>query len=430
MLKNLTNGSIQFPSADPISNKAKIIAGGLGSGLGLGLGVYARQKLREQAVEKGMENFYNKHNQLPIAPPTQQTKTAELLKTASNVGDISKSIVGKIRSVADVMHHKLPSKPKINVNANTTAKINGVLEELAKARRTDEIIGTVGAAAMLGGLAYGGKLLYDDYKEKKRSAGLLKTASEDAENEAKLAFVYEVMEDKEIGQEVTDEVESLLADVDEALEKNAGVLDSLRGGASAIGNAAKGAAGAAKPYAGAAALGAAGIVGSALVNDLYSAARLAVTRNRNFKNMLEADPELKEHPAEKVKALFNTLHEKGGPEMSGDPLIASAFVKQQLELPPQFLLESVHKLVGTGSTLAKSKQMGSFDLSKMMRGDGQGMAKQLGAAAGKSMMNKGVSEGPRGIGGERCAVCGSNDVTVSNKAGLIFSDCEDCGHTW
>ena len=336
MLKNLTNGSIQFPSADPISNKAKIIAGGLGGGLALGLGVYARQKRREQAVEKGMENFYNKHNQLPIAPPTQQTKIAELLKIAS----------------------------------------------------------------------------------------------EDAENEAKLAFVYEVMEDKEIGQEVTEEVENLLADVEETLEKSAGIRESVFG--SILGNAAGAAHGLSKlkPYAQAGAVGVAGIVGSALVNDLYSAARLAVTRNRNFKNMLEADPELKEHPAEKVKALFNTLHEKGGPEMSGDPLIASAFVKQQLELPPQFLLESVHKLVGTGSTLAKSKQMGSFDLSKMMRGDGQGMAKQLGAAAGKSMMNKGVSEGPRGIGGERCAVCGSNDVTVSNKAGLIFSDCEDCGHTW
>lgn len=336
MLKNLTNGSIQFPSADPISNKAKIIAGGLGSGLGLGLGVYARQKLREQAVEKGMENFYNKHNQLPIAPPTQQTKTAELLKIAS----------------------------------------------------------------------------------------------EDAENEAKLAFVYEVMEDKEIGQEVIEEIENLLADVEETLEKSAGIRESVFG--SILGNAAGAAHGLSKlkPYAQAGAVGAAGIVGSALVNDLYSAARLAVTRNRNFKNMLEADPELKEHPAEKVKALFNTLHEKGGPEMSGDPLIASAFVKQQLELPPQFLLESVHKLVGTGSTLAKSKQMGSFDLSKMMRGDGQGMAKQLGAAAGKSMMNKGVSEGPRGIGGERCSLCGSNDVTVSNKGGLIFSDCEDCGHSW
>lgn len=336
MLKNLTNGSIQFPSADPISNKAKIIAGGLGSGLGLGLGVYARQKLREQAVEKGMENFYNKHNQLPIAPPTQQTKTAELLKIAS----------------------------------------------------------------------------------------------EDAENEAKLAFVYEVMEDKEIGQEVIEEIENLLADVEETLEKSAGIRESVFG--SILGNAAGAAHGLSKlkPYAQAGAVGAAGIVGSALVNDLYSAARLAVTRNRNFKNMLEADPELKEHPAEKVKALFNTLHEKGGPEMSGDPLIASAFVKQQLELPPQFLLESVHKLVGTGSTLAKSKQMGSFDLSKMMRGDGQGAARQLGASVGKGMVGKSTSDGPRGIGGERCSLCGSNDVTVSNKAGLIFSDCEDCGHSW
>jgi hypothetical protein len=256
---------------------------------------------------------------------------------------------------------------------------------------------------------------------------LLKTASEDAENEAKLAFVYEVMEDKEIGQEVTEEVENLLADVEESLEKSAGIRESLFG--SILGNAAGAVHGISqlKPYAQAGAMGAAGIIGSALVNDLYSAARLAVTRNRNFKNMLDADPELKEHPAEKVKALFNTLHEKGGPEMSGDPLIASAFVKQQLELPPQFLLESVHKLVGTGSTLAKSKQMGSFDLSKMMRGDGQDAAKQVGKSVAKNVLN-----GPkaRDIGGERCPVCGSNDVTMSNKGGLIFSDCEDCHHTW
>ena len=142
---------------------------------------------------------------------------------------------------------------------------------------------------------------------------LLKTASEDAENEAKLAFVYEVMEDKEIGQEVTEEVENLLADVEETLEKSAGIRESVFG--SILGNAAGAVHGLSKlkPYAQAGAVGAAGLVGSALVNDLYSTARLAVTRNRNFKNMLEADPELKEHPAEKVKALFNTLHEKGGP---------------------------------------------------------------------------------------------------------------------
>ncbi len=188
---------------------------------------------------------------------------------------------------------------------------------------------------------------------------LLKLASEDKDCEEKLSFVCEAMEDRDVGQDISDEIESLLGEVSESLEKSAGIFDAVKGGISSAGKAAK-------PYAGAAALGAASLVGSALVNDMYTSARLALSRNRNYKNMLEADPELKQHPAEKVKALFNTLHEKGGPEMSGDPLIASAFVKQQLELPPQFLLEQVHKLVGTGAALSKSRQMGSFDLGRLV----------------------------------------------------------------
>lgn len=251
---------------------------------------------------------------------------------------------------------------------------------------------------------------------------LLKLASEDKECEEKLSFVCEAMEDRDVGQDISDEIESLLGEVSESLEKNAGIFDAVKGGISSAGKAAK-------PYAGAAALGAASLVGSALVNDMYTSARLALSRNRNYKNMLEADPELKQHPAEKVKALFNTLHEKGGPEMSGDPLIASAFVKQQLELPPQFLLEQVHKLVGTGAALSKSRQMGSFDMGRIMgAGGGKQMASEAGKQIGKQMMSP--PSGPRGIGGEICPTCGSNDVTVSNKGGLIFSDCEDCHHTW
>jgi len=322
---------------------------------------------------------------------------------------------------------------------------------------------------------------------------LLKLASEDKECEEKLAFVYDAMEDKDVGQDISDEVESILGEVEESLEKvsnfkkvlehpaaglgvglmggggigygikkkldesefkkkdsqikalgslnytllkerglsekNAGIRESVFG--SILGNAAGVVSTAAKlkPYAQAGALGAASLVGSALVNDMYTSARLALSRNRNYKNMLEADPELKQHPAEKVKALFNTLHEKGGPEMSGDPLIASAFVKQQLELPPQFLLEQVHKLVGTGAALSKSRQMGSFDMGRIMgAGGGKQMASEAGKQIGKQMMSP--PSGKRGIGGETCPTCGSNDVTVSNKGGLIFSDCEDCHHTW
>ena len=249
---------------------------------------------------------------------------------------------------------------------------------------------------------------------------LLKLASEDKECEEKLAFVYDAMEDKDVGQEISDEVEYLLGEVGESLEKRAGIFDSLKGGISSIGGAAKGVAGAAKPYAGAAALGAASLVGSALVNDMYTSARLALSRNRNYKNMLEADPELKQHPAEKVKALFNTLHEKGGPEMSGDPLIASAFVKQQLELPPQFLLEQVHKLVGTGAALNKSRQMGSFDLGRLMDA---GRPKEKTPNVTNNYNYPSQSN--------NCPNCGASpqNFNVTGVAhGVSLKECMSCGH--
>ena len=83
-------------------------------------------------------------------------------------------------------------------------------------------------------------------------------------------------------------------------------------------------------------------------------------------NIIRSNPEILNSSDPKVKAYFNTLHEKGGPEMSGDPLISSAFVKQQLELPPQFLLEQVHKLVQTNANIAKTRpnakvQLGDLD---------------------------------------------------------------------
>ena len=64
---------------------------------------------------------------------------------------------------------------------------------------------------------------------------LLKTASEDAENEAKLAFVYEVMEDKEIGQEVTEEVENIIEEVEEVLEKTSSFKKILGNPATGLG---------------------------------------------------------------------------------------------------------------------------------------------------------------------------------------------------
>lgn len=194
---------------------------------------------------------------------------------------------------------------------------------------------------------------------------LLKIASEEQENEQKLSFVNEVLE-KEAGvaEELLIEIEELLGTTEEHLEKVGFDWSSVGQGIKDFASSAKEPAG---KMLGAAGVGVASIIGSALVNDMYGAARSALTRNRNYERMLEADPELKDHPANKVKAYFNTLHEKGGPDMSSDPLIASGFVRQQLELNrPEFVYEGVHKLVQTRQNLEKSKPGYSMDLSKLI----------------------------------------------------------------
>lgn len=99
--------------------------------------------------------------------------------------------------------------------------------------------------------------------------------------------------------------------------------------------------------------GAASMVGAAVISDMYSAARLALTKSHNFNKMVESDPSLHEYPAEKVKAYFTTLHEKGGPEISGDPLLASAFVKAQLDFHGNNIMDQVGKVVSMRSSLNK-----------------------------------------------------------------------------
>jgi hypothetical protein len=113
--------------------------------------------------------------------------------------------------------------------------------------------------------------------------------------------------------------------------------------------------------------GIAGMVGTALVSDMYHSAKSALTKGRNFERMVQAEPELKQYPADKVKAYFNTLHEKGGPEMSGDPVLAAAFVKQQLDFHGASIIDQVNKIVGIRSELGKSKGLGKLDFMSMAK---------------------------------------------------------------
>lgn len=80
------------------------------------------------------------------------------------------------------------------------------------------------------------------------------------------------------------------------------------------------------------ALGVAGAAGAgiayALAGDMYDAAKRGLTKSRNYKNMLEANPDLKQLPAKNVQKAFSVLH-RLNPEFSADPTISGAWVKRQ-----------------------------------------------------------------------------------------------------
>ena len=75
----------------------------------------------------------------------------------------------------------------------------------------------------------------------------------------------------------------------------------------------------------------AGGIGLALAGDAYDAIRRGITKSRNYKRMLAANPDLKDKPATQVQTIFSTLH-RFNPEFSGDPAVAGSFVRNHVDL--------------------------------------------------------------------------------------------------
>ena len=78
---------------------------------------------------------------------------------------------------------------------------------------------------------------------------------------------------------------------------------------------------------------AAGGIALALAGDLYEAAKRGLTRGRDYKNMLAANPDLRSpSKSAKVKSSFGTLH-RFNPEFAKDPNVAGSFVRNAIEVP-------------------------------------------------------------------------------------------------
>ena len=116
---------------------------------------------------------------------------------------------------------------------------------------------------------------------------------------------------------------------------------------------------------------AAGIqAGSNVINDVYQNVKGSVAKARNYKDMINANPELSRMNSREVQRHFSTLH-KFNPDYASDPNVAGQYIQDsiQMERTP---LEQVNALVKSRSDMAKARQSeqqgGMFDTSAMPAG--------------------------------------------------------------
>ncbi len=148
---------------------------------------------------------------------------------------------------------------------------------------------------------------------------MIKQAAE--QDPAKYNYIRSVAEELQGGpflEEVMERQNSIIESAKEKIASSIWTRNSL-GGHMARGAAA---------VAGTTAAG----IGYEVLSDLYNDAKGAVTKDRNFKKMMQENPDLEEFDQDKVKSVFKTLHTFAGPKFSADPNIAGTFVRNQVAL--------------------------------------------------------------------------------------------------
>jgi hypothetical protein len=119
-----------------------------------------------------------------------------------------------------------------------------------------------------------------------------------------------------------------------------------------------------KPYA----IGIAGTVAggllSAIATDLYDAAKRGLTKGRNFKRIMEANPNLKREVDKKTLLMaYDTLH-RYAPEFTADPLLGGALLKNISELP-NMSHKTIVELIGAQKNIADAKSRYFSEMSKL-----------------------------------------------------------------
>lgn len=108
---------------------------------------------------------------------------------------------------------------------------------------------------------------------------------------------------------------------------------------------------------------AAGIM-SAVATDLYDAARRGLSKSRNFKRIMDANPSLKkEVDGKKLTMAFNAIH-RFAPDFTADPMVGGALLRNVAELP-EMSFKTMQDIISTQSNINNAKSKHFQEVSKL-----------------------------------------------------------------
>lgn len=94
-------------------------------------------------------------------------------------------------------------------------------------------------------------------------------------------------------------------------------------------------------------------LGATMATDLYDAAKRGLTKGRNFKRVMDANPELKQFDNKVLRSSFDTLH-RYTPEFTADPILGGALMGAIVASPAN-AVAIVKDFVGARKNLLEAK---------------------------------------------------------------------------
>jgi hypothetical protein len=178
----------------------------------------------------------------------------------------------------------------------------------------------------------------------------------DHETMVKVAVAMSLVqkESPEFVEEIAAELDAIVAHTQDGVQKLAGVADKALMGAAVLGT------------------GAAMTLGGSVAADLYDAARRGLTKSRNFRRIMIANPDLdkKVNDPKRLKAAYTTLH-RYAPDMTSDPMLGGAILSVMGRMEPELLPDYMERLIKTRGTLTDVKRNqfgvhGTFGVAQKM----------------------------------------------------------------